>query len=89
VSQITAFDLIIGEFDTSERGQRWEVVQRLQAADIHADHLELGELLQVLLIVRTESLHWCLVKNQVVEISDVGITGHFLDLVLQGNHLSL
>ena len=55
---------------TSERGQRWEVVQRLQAADIHADHLELGELLQVLLIVRTESLHWCLVKNQVVELID-------------------
>ena len=36
---------------TGEQAQDWEVLEGLEAADIEADHLELGERLQVRLII--------------------------------------
>ena len=54
---------------SGEGGQGGEVLQGGQAADVEADHLELGKLLQVLFVLDGEALDRCLVEDQVIELA--------------------
>ena len=49
-------------------GDGGEVLEGLQSADVEADHFELGELLQVLLVVLCQALNLRLVQDEVVEL---------------------
>ena len=58
----------LGGTYTGEQTQDGEVLEGLEAADVEADHLELGERLQVGLVVRRETLQRRLVEDQIVKL---------------------
>ena len=61
-------DWHLGTYPVEGVFESWEVLQRLESADVEADHFELSELFEVWFVVGCKSLEDCLIENQIVEL---------------------